>query len=131
MICKNCGANVDGLTSCPNCGTPVENTANPQYQNYNAYPNMYANNDQPPVESPTPILVFGILSLALSSVIAGIVFGILGLIKSKKYITTYGNISTQVRIGRGLSIAGIIVSAICIIMYIIMIIAAIIAGING
>ena len=72
---------------------------------------------QPAQGSPSKVLVFGILGLAfgLSTGILGLIFSIIGLNMAGNYIAAYGDISNQVRIGRRLSIAGLIVS-ICMIV---------------
>lgn len=119
MNCQNCGANVDGKAFCPQCGAPVQAPA--QQYGYN----------QPaaPQGNPTKVLVFGILALALSELgIVGLIFAIIGLKSSGNYIATYGNISNQVRIGRRLAIAGLVVSIIFTVFYTFIIIAAIVAG---
>lgn len=104
MNCVKCGAPVDGKAYCPQCGTPTEQANGPQ-------PGQTLGN-------PSKVLVFGILSLALSSGIIGIIFGIIGLVQASRYNQTYGPVSKQVSIGKGLSIAGIIVSSLCLIVYI-------------
>ena len=101
MNCQNCGANVDGKSFCSQCGTPV--VRQPAYQ---TAPRVIQ-----PQGRPTEVLVLGILGLALGCAtgIVGLIFSIIGLSKAKNYIATYGDISNQVRIGRRLSIAGVIV----------------------
>ena len=71
---------------------------------------------QAPQGNPSNVLVFGILGLvfALSTGILGLIFSIIGLSKANNYISTYGDIANQVRIGKRLSIAGLIVSLVCI-----------------
>ncbi len=124
MNCQNCGANVDGKAFCPQCGAQVQAPAQPSY-NYNGGYNQPA----APQGNPTNVLVFGILSLALSELgIVGLIFSIIGLKKANNYIATYGNISNQVRIGRRLAIAGLVVSIICTIIYVLIFVAAIVAG---
>lgn len=124
MNCQNCGANVDGKAFCPQCGAQVQAPAQPSY-NYNTGYN------QPvaPQGNPTNVLVFGIIGLALSTMgIVGLIFSIIALKKANNYIATYGDISTQVRIGRRLAIAGLVVSIICTIIYVLIFVAAIVAG---
>ena len=124
MNCQNCGANVDGKAFCPQCGAQVQAPAQPSY-NYNGGYNQPA----APQGNPTNVLVFGILSLALSELgIVGLIFSIIGLKKANNYIATYGNISNQVRIGRRLAIAGLVVSIIFTIIYVLIFVAAIVAG---
>ena len=102
MNCVKCGAPVDGKAYCPQCGTPT----------------AQMNGQQPgqTLGNPSKVLVFGILSLALSSGIIGIIFGIIGLVQANRYNQTYGPVSKQVSIGKGLSIAGIVVSGLCLIV---------------
>ena len=64
MICRNCGANFpDGSPACPQCGTPADMGA-PVYQ----APAPAAQGDG----SETKIMIFGILGLALSAFMAGL-----------------------------------------------------------
>ena len=124
MNCQNCGANVDGKAFCPQCGAQVQAPAQPSY-NYNGGYNQPA----APQGNPTNVLVFGILSLALSELgIVGLIFSIIGLKKANNYIATYGDIANQVRIGRRLAIAGLVVSIIFTIIYVLIFVAAIVAG---
>ena len=119
MNCQNCGANVDGKAFCPQCGAQVQA---PAQQNYNY------NQPAAPQGNPTNVLVFGILGLALSGLgIVGLIFSIIGLKKANNYIATYGNISNQVRIGRRLAIAGLVVSIIMTIIWILYIIIIVVA----
>jgi len=129
MNCQNCGANVDGKAFCPQCGAQVQAPAQPSY-NYNGGYNQPA----APQGNPTNVLVFGILGLALSGMgIVGLIFSIIGLKKANNYIATYGNISNQVRIGRRLAIAGMIVSIIMTVIWVlyIVIIVVAVAGSGG
>ncbi len=114
MYCERCGAVTDGHQYCPQCGTPVANVMPAN--------NYYAGTQQ--VQgNPVKILVFGILSLALAGII-GLIFSIVTLNKSSNYIATYGNVSNQVRVGRKLAIAGLIVSIITIVFYVILFVIA-------
>ena len=72
--------------------------------------------------------VFGILGLALGCAtgIIGLIFSIIGLSKANNYIATYGDIANQVRIGKRLSIAGIIVSIVMTILIITLIVLLVI-----
>lgn len=62
------------------------------------------------------ILILGIASLAASSIGVGLVCGIIGLVLASNYRKEYNTINTMVNIGRGLSIAGIIVGAVAIVI---------------
>lgn len=111
MNCQNCGANVDGKAFCPQCGAPVNQQPYYAAPAQNAAPVMQGN--------PVQVLVFGILGLALSELgIVGLIFSIIALKKANTYIATYGNISNQVRIARRLAIAGLIVSIVMIVFWI-------------
>ena len=116
MNCQNCGANVDGKAFCPQCGAPVNQQA-PVQAPYNAV------QPQQPLGNPTKVLVFGIIGLALCELgIVGLIFSIIGLVQANKYIAQYGNVSNQVRIGRRLAIAGLILSIVFIVFWIVWII---------
>ena len=110
MNCQNCGMNVDGNACCPRCGVPI---SNPVKHNYS--------NNRPMVRqgNPTNVLVYCILSLVLSRFgIVGMIFSILGFRKANAYIAAYGNISTQVRIARGLAIVGMVVGLIATFLWV-------------
>lgn len=123
MNCQNCGANVDGKAFCPQCGAQVQAPAQPSY-NYNGGYNQPA----APQGNPTKVLVFGILGLALSGLgVVGLIFSIIGLKQANNYIATYGNISNQVRIARRLAIAGMIVSIIMTVIWVLYIVIIVVA----
>ena len=86
---------------CPRCGKPVT-----------------GDNQQPTGDgSHTKALVFGILGLAFCETgILGLIFSIIGLSKANNYIRNFGNVSNQVRIGKRLSIAGLILSIVMIVL---------------
>ena len=98
----------DNVRLCPQCGTPVRGeeqriTPNSTYQGS--------------LGNPTPVLVWGIVGLAFSLTVylsfLGIIFSIVGIRKANTYnnFTGYAP-STKAKIGRRLSIAGIIVGGI-------------------
>lgn len=136
MRCTNCGTEVPGGSFCPQCGAQLV-----QEQAYQYQVNPYA--AQPPsnavqtpgtqtLGNPTQVLVFGILGLALSELgIVGLIFSILALTKASKYIETYGNVSTQVRVGRGLAIGGLVVSILAILYIIFLIVVVCIVVASG
>lgn len=110
MNCQNCGMNVDGNACCPRCGVPISNPVKYDY-----------NHNRPMVRqgNPTKVLVYCILSLVLSRFgIVGMIFSILGFRKANAYIAAYGNISTQVRIARGLAIVGMVVGFIATFLWV-------------
>ncbi len=83
-----------------------------------------------PGVSPTGVLVFGILSLCLSTV-PGFIFGILAMVKGKRYYAEGGVPDGKVKAGKImgtvgwiLSLVTLLISAACLIPYIIAIVAA-------
>lgn len=87
---------------------------------------------QPAQGSPSKVLVFGILGLAfgLSTGILGLIFSIIGLKMAGNYIASYGDISNQVRVGKRLSIAGLIISICAIVFWIALIVIIVVAASN-
>ena len=84
-----------------------------------------------PQGSPTPVLVFGIIGLALSGTgIFGLIFSIIGLVKAKNYIAAYGPVSTQARVGKILATVGLIVSIVMIVFWIAFIILMSVVFVN-
>ena len=63
-------------------------------------------------------LVLGIASLAASSIGVGLVCGIIGLVLGSKYKKEYNTANTMVNVGYGLSIAGVIVGAIALVLWV-------------
>lgn len=116
MFCPNCGTTVNEGTNCPNCGAPLTN----------AQPVQVTGGAGQTLGNPSQVLVFGILGLAfgLGGGILGIIFSIIGLTKAKSYIAAYGDVSNQVRTGKKLATAGLIVAIIMTICWIIIIAAA-------
>lgn len=111
MFCPNCGTKVDSGTNCPNCGAPLDEV---QYVQANVSSAQTLGN-------PSQVLVFGILGLALGfgTGILGLIFSIIGLVKAKNYVAQYGDVSNQVRTGRRLALAGLIVSILIVVCMII------------
>lgn len=85
---------------------------------------MLPQNSRPaPQGSPGKVLTFGIIGLALFSFgIFGLIFSIIGLSQSSGYQSKYGDVSTQVRIGKILSIVGLILSILMTILWIFIIV---------
>lgn len=84
--------------------------------------------------SPTQVLVFGIVSLATSStVIVGIIFGILAMNKAKAYFAAGGEASGKVKTGKILGTVGLILSIVMVIFWIIYIaaIATVVSAYGG
>jgi len=128
MICQKCGSVLNENTRiCPQCGAPVEGEEQfvTKTTTYNG-----------PLGNPTPVLVWGIVGLATSLTFffswLGIIFSCIGLKKARSYNQfTDSAPSNQARIGRKLSIAGIIAGIVCTVLFIIYIIAIIVVANNG
>lgn len=128
MFCKNCGKEIDDSAMvCPNCGVATENMAASQ-----AAPAESVEN------APKKVNICGIIGFILSLVCVGMTFvhiiawllsfaaglalSITGLVMSKKLGT-----------GKGLSIAGIVITACSIVLYllVVFVLAALIIGAAG
>lgn len=72
-------------------------------------------------------LVWGILSLVFSSIL-GIIFGAIGLSKSKKFVAEGGELVGKAKVGKILSLVGIILGIVVTIIIVIEIIVVIAAG---
>ncbi len=127
MYCSNCGAELnENARFCQSCGQAVPGCSKPV-----VYSPERSDTAKPiePIESPTPVLVWGILGLAFAVAgplsFLGIIFSCIGLGKAKDYIAKYGTISKQANVGRSLSkaglIAGIVVTVIVVLYIIFMI----------
>lgn len=103
--CKTCGARVDrGEYSCPVCGAPLSNNTKATYNDYRPMSNEKS-------KMATAGMILGIIGAVLISLllsVLGLIFGIIGL--------------TQVNSGKGANkgqaLAGIILGAIGIVLYI-------------
>lgn len=113
MYCNKCGTLLNENTRiCPQCGAPVVG----QERNLTT-----TSTYQGPLGNPVPVLVWGIigLSFALTFYLSflGVIFSFVGLSKSNKYRAFTGDApSNMAKIGRRLSIAGIIVGIILTIL---------------
>ena len=106
MYCSNCGNNIKGNDIyCPYCGKQINNNNYGYYQN-NQYNNAYSLR-----EGTNGIAITGFI-LAFIFPLLGLIFSCIGLACSKEYYN---------HSGRGLSIAGIIISLIPIILIILLI----------
>ena len=127
MLCPKCGAPLnENFRVCPRCGAMA------QGQDASVTSNSTYNG---PLGDPKPVLVWGILSLAFSltffASFLGIIFGIVGRKKANAYNEfTHNAPAKQVKIGRKLSLAGIITGSVitAIFLIYIMFIAALIGG---
>lgn len=114
MFCSNCGQKLDdNAVTCPNCGAetgvspavgaekPAEQAGEPRQQQAQQY--------QPPRESESNGFAIAGLICAFFIPILGLIFSCIGLNRSKKM---NGD-------GKGLSIAGIVISVLAIVIIII------------
>lgn len=102
MYCKHCGKDIGNAAWCPYCGAKQQQTENNGY-NTN-YESQNAWGEQINMSTPTPRTnVFAIVGLILAffSTLLGLIFSCIGLAKSREYGS-----------GRGIAIAGIIISII-------------------
>lgn len=101
--------------------------------NYNYEQPQY---QQPAVNAPSPtnILIFGIIGLALSCIpflnIAGIIISAMGMKKSNAYVAAGGARSGQAIAGRILARIGLILSIISTVFYVIYFIVIIVAALS-
>ena len=130
-FCKNCGTDLNGNNTCHNCGTvngtsKTSNNTNTPNNNSNNSNNNFNNNNnnsnfnnqnynnggynyyQPSPTNGMAIAGF-VLSLIGCTCILGLIFSIIGLTQAPKYNNN----------GKGLAIAGICISAVAIVGYII------------
>lgn len=130
MFCPNCGTNApDGARACPNCGTflNAQPEAPAQQPIYNAAPVSTI-----PYNT-TPILVFGILALALAggTGIVGIIFGILTKKKVNEYLGLGGQLTGKAKVGSILGKVGLILGIVMTVFWAIYITVIIIAAMAG
>ena len=149
MNCPNCGAPVDiDASLCANCGvvlnpgqgvngvyTTQQSAPAQQYgpapaQTYHSQPAVKKVDYQEHAAAKS-CLVMGILGIAFSTstylAVVGIIFSIIGLARSGKYLKTYGRLTAKPRVGRILSIVGLALGIFCTVLISI----AIIVGIAG
>lgn len=126
MFCKYCGAPLDGDAKfCTKCGAGVDPapgmTPTPAAPAYN-----------PAGPSPTKVMVFGIIGLALSSAgIPGLVLSIIALRFADEFARLNGGLFGQAKVGRILGKVGLIVSIVMTViwaLYIVLLIAVLVGG---
>ncbi|MCD7729358.1 MAG: DUF4190 domain-containing protein [Clostridia bacterium] len=102
MYCKNCGSQIDDrAVVCPHCGVPV-------YDNYNT--NQFAPYSKPAKEyNVLAILGFIFSILGTGSIIMGIAGLVCSIIGFKQAEKLHGH-------GKGLAIAGIVISIVAIVL---------------
>lgn len=118
MFCIKCGRQIpDDAVFCPACGA-TQGDQMPQA----IAPNQPAAWKKPvsPEEDALAgsILTWGILGLAFSAtVILGIIFSAIGLSKARRFRETYGPLHHRAKVGRILSLVGLIVSLVMILFW--------------
>ena len=124
MFCTKCGANLpDGTAFCSSCGRPQGQPANAQQpqEQQPAQGQPYAQQPYYLPINPAPTNGMAIAGLACSlfgvTCLFGLIFSIVGLVQSKKHPS---------KPGRGLAIAGIIISSCFVLLYVAIIVFAII-----
>ena len=129
MFCKHCGAPIDNdSVYCTACGAGVgETRATPVTP---AAPSPLSYNQAGP--SPTKVMVFGIIGLALSSAgIPGIVLSLIALKLAGEFVHYNGSLYGQAKVGRILGKVGSIVSIVMTVVwafYIVFVIMMIVGG---
>ena len=111
MYCKNCGSHIpDDARFCTKCGADQKITYTPAAQRTAVRPAPGA----------TSVLIFGILSLALSllgySSIGGIICGILCRVKAREYTEAGGELTGKAGTGKTLGQIGLIVSIVMLVL---------------
>lgn len=102
MFCKNCGQQVDDNAEfCPNCGAKVKEAPAENVP-------TYTNQNQPTQTNKTNGFAIAGFILAFFGGILGLIFSIIGLVKARNEGSP-----------KGLAIAGIIISIIAFIVYIV------------
>lgn len=101
MFCKNCGSEIDDqAVICPHCGVPVQNTAN-------------AGNQLQAQNQGNPMAIVGFVFSFLIAIV-GLICSIMGYNKAKNEGLPY----------KGLALAGIIISAVSMGLYVLIYIIA-------
>lgn len=120
MFCKHCGSYLDDNASfCVNCGNAVNvetPTANNEVNNYTSN-NDYVANDYDAKEKSDrggSIMTFGILSIVFGGTmflsLLGLIFAIVARSKLGAYVDKFGEPSGRAKVGKYLSLGGLIYS---------------------
>ena len=110
MYCRQCGAeNGYNTAYCTSCGAPLRE-GQPEEA---AFPDENSPEFKAKNEKAQPVLTMGILALIFSNltatVILGIVFGAIGLKRSKAYRAEYGELTGKAKTGTLLARLGLII----------------------
>ena len=129
MFCKYCGAQIDNDSAfCTSCGAGVGGTASAPVQP--AQPAAPSYNPAGP--SPTKVMVFGIIGLALSSCgLPGLILSAIALRLAGDYMRLNGGLYGQAKVGRILGKVGYIVGIVMTVIWALYIIILILAFTRG
>lgn len=113
MYCKYCGKDVGTAAWCPYCGAKQTEESGAQQTNHTENQNAWGEqiNFSTPVPRSNGFAVAGLI-LAFFSPLLGLIFSIIGLTKAREYNS-----------GKGLAIAGIVISVLSFIISIALTIA--------
>lgn len=111
MFCKKCGTQIsDNAVFCHECGAPVQTEQPYGYEEpAGAQYIPVAQTENYPAPDATPILVLGILSLALPA-LGGLICAIICRKKVKAYVSGGGRLTGIAKVGNILSIVGLAIS---------------------
>ena len=141
MFCRFCGKELpDGANFCTKCGKvvsydeDVRSDMNSGFINefeYNPFEEARAAEKDSKASS---ILKFSILGLAFACSfyisLLGLIFSIIARVKVKQFISQYGETEGKATVGKHLSLAGLIVSIVLNVIFFIIILVLIIAGLS-
>lgn len=129
MFCKHCGAPLDSDAKfCTSCGAGVD----PAQSAQGTTPPPATRWANPAGPSPTKVMVFGIIGLALSGLgIPGIILSIIALKQANEFIRLNGGLFGQAKVGRILGKAGLIVSIVMTVFWVLYVILVILAFTRG
>ncbi|MBO4422703.1 MAG: zinc ribbon domain-containing protein [Clostridia bacterium] len=128
MICKKCGAEIlEGSVFCTECGTPVEQVKEAAEQAAETVTAEAAAEvaEAVPAQNDTPILVLGIVSLAVTLVscgslgLVGMILGIVAMVKAKKFAEAGGVLEGKAKVGKILGIVGLVIGILATVGFIV------------